>query len=129
MKLGQRVKCSGYVKKNGNRIEVSDDYCQIKKISKFGKEEVIEYDETVVVNEIINKEFEGYICGAKSIHSKIFVEYCCPIDVGVGTMPESVRFRKCDFIDCYEICLVNKNKTWGKRLVPIDNIKISKEVI
>ena len=73
MKLGQRVKCRGYVKKT-----------RIKEL--YGKEENKEYK----VKEIIKEEFNGIAVEKKKINLGAYVHVWGFI-------------KKCDYIDCYKV--------------------------
>ena len=123
-KLGQKVKCHSYIKKTGNWIKkIGERLCYDNAKFKYPKE--IEYSESVVVNEIVKKDFEGFICGMKKkIHKKISCEWYCGVDIGFGDMPDTEKYEKFDYVECYEVCLEHKNKTWGKRYVPICDIEV-----
>lgn len=113
--LGERVICDGYLKKTG--------YCIM--FDEIGKNEVVEstndpkyekefYEgDPVEVKKLELKKFHGYICGKQNVATHISYwedecEYWCRRGI-----------TKDKIVPCYEVCVENKNRSWGKRLVPM----------
>lgn len=129
IKLGQKVKCHSFVRKTGNWIEQCSYYNDVflrLHNKKTNLCEPLEFDEFVEINEIIKKEFEGFVCGKKKIYTHISCAWYDGIDTGFGTPPDTTRIEKDNYIECYEVCVENKNKSWGKRYVPTKDIEVEK---
>lgn len=106
--LGDKVKCNGFLKKTGNYIEIEKDDFGYQKYAST------EDGELVDIKTFERKELIGFICGKRSVATQI---YCDTNEHG------TIHIFKCNFVDCYEICVENKNKSWGKRLVPINFVR------
>lgn len=132
MKLGQKVKCKGYLKKTGNFIQRTDDlpkdlYSTLTngnfEVEKHvaiinGHVKRLNFDEEVKTKEIVQKEFSGIIVGKKEIALSIYVTVAYGYD---GS--EHKCIRKCDFIYCYKVYYAS-----GKsRLVPCDMVEVEDE--
>ena len=74
----------------------------------------------IKVREFIEKEFTGFICGKKKLHTTIYPTVAYQSYTG----DEYDVVYKDTYIDCYEVCVENKNKSWGKRYVPIDKVEV-----
>lgn len=129
MKLGQKVKCKGYLKKTGNFIQRTDDlpkdlYSTLTngnfEVEKHvaiinGHVKRLNFDEEVKTKEIVQKEFSGIIVGKKEIALGIYVT----VEYGYDCS-ERDWIRKCDFIYCYKVYYAS-----GKsRLVPCDMVEV-----
>lgn len=132
IKLGTKVLCKGYLKKNNvyitNDKEGQKELCRLNnkpfKESESGYHDSlgneVDWEEEIKVREFIEKEFTGFVCGKKNLHTTIYPDvYYQPF-----TCNEYDMVYKGGYIACYEVCVENKNKTWGKRYVPIDKVKV-----
>lgn len=115
MKLGQKVKCYGYLQKNKKCIYV-DSKNDLYTDDEF-KNRIDNFDKVKVKDIKKCKEFNGFICGKKNVHTSIYGSYEEP-EYG----SPYVRFYKDDYIKCYEICFEYKGR-WCKRIVPLECIK------
>jgi len=129
MKLGQKVKCKGYLKKTGNFIQRTDglpkDLYSTLTNGNFEVEEHVaiinghvkrlNFEEEVKTKEIVQKEFSGIIVGKKEIFLSIYVT----VEYGYYSS-EREFIRKCDFIYCYKVYYA-----FGKsRLVPCNMVEV-----
>lgn len=112
-KLGDHVLCRGCMKKTGYHIEIETDdngrQCGIASTNYPSYQDVLEDGCLVPINKIEDREFDGYICGQRPVAMDI---YCDTNDYGY------IRVYKENYIDCYEVCIENRNHSWGKRMVP-----------
>lgn len=116
--LGDKVKCNGFLKKTGNFIQIEKDPLKGEYIWTNDTQYPIDFEEgsLVEIKKFEPKEFFGFICGRKSIATHI----CYLIkEIGYKEVP---YISKEKYIDCYEVCVENKNKSWGKRLVPVKEV-------
>lgn len=123
IKLGDVVRCYAYIRKTGNWIKICGEDTFRYQNKKDNLSEPLDSGEGIIVNEIVNAYFEGFVCGKKKIHQRICANWFDGIDTGFGTPPSSIKIEKYDYIDCYEVCLINKNKSWGKRYVPTNKVE------
>lgn len=129
MKLGQKVKCKGYLKKTGNFICKTNDlpkdlYSTVTngnfEIENYvarvnGHVKRLNFDEEVKTKEIVQKEFSGIIVGKKETTLSI----CVTVEYGYDGS-EHERIWKCDFSYCYKVYYA-----LGKsRLVPCDMVEV-----
>jgi hypothetical protein len=130
LSLGTKVICKGFLRKNNNYIthNKEDQKALCKLFNKPFKESEsgyydslgngVDWEEQIKVRDFIEKEFTGFICGKKKLHSTIYPTVCYESYTG----NEYDVVYKDNYIDCYEVCIENKNKTWGKRYVPMDKV-------
>lgn len=132
IELGTKVLCEGYIKRNNNYIDNSlehQKYLCKQNNREFEPSESgfydscgngVDWEQLIPVKDFIANEFTGFICGRKKLHTAIY-----PTVIYVGPyLDEQTVVYKDKYIDCYEVCVENKNKSWGKRYVPIDKVEI-----
>lgn len=134
MKLGQKVKCKGYIVKKTNIEYVYANKKHFKKDMgifgddveepKFYIEDLGEY--TQKITEIKNKKFTGIVVGITPVateyyYTQVEKDFFDPITYGyVDTQPiDQVKVEKAGYIGCYKVYYA-----MGKsRLVPIDLVE------
>lgn len=134
MELGTKVLCKGYMKKTNNYIHndklEQQNLCR-KLNRKFIESESgfydnlgnpIDWEGMTKVMDFVEKEFVGYICGKRRLNVEIYptVEYISY----TGEDREVVYKNWESAINCYEVCVENKNHSWGKRWVPVDKLEV-----
>ena len=132
LELGTKVLCKGYLKKNNvyitNDKEGQRELCRLNnkpfKESESGYHDSlgneVDWEEQIKVREFIEKEFTGFICGRRKLHTTIYPTVAYQSYTG----NEYDVVYKDNYIDCYEVCVENKNKSWGKRYVPMDKVEV-----
>ena len=132
--LGTKVTCKGYLKKTGKGIHNNENeqrqYCKAHNIpfersesgyyDNFGNP--IAWEEFVYTRQFVEKLFVGFICGKKVLHTAIF-----PIGLYDAYGSDVTSVWKDKVVECYEVCVENKNHSWGKRYVPIDKVEVCDE--
>ena len=63
----------------------------------------------------------GIYLGTTKIHTAIYYDYNCAVDVGVGTIPENYRAYKDKYIEVAEIRCKGISKSY---FVPFDDLKV-----
>ena len=103
-KLGDKVKCQGFLKKTGYSIGLDrDEWGHVQEVSTNDPSVAIDFEEGVLVavKKYKQKEFIGFVCGKKRVAETIYYDTS---EYG------GVHICKRDFTDCYEVCVENKNK-------------------
>lgn len=108
--LGDYVSCYGCLKQTGYFIVIDKD---IVWTNDPQYSHAFEDGSEIQVKKIEKTHFYGYICGKKRVATYIYYD-----TDNLG----KIKIYKDKYIDCYEICVENKNKSWGKRLVPTNLI-------
>lgn len=121
MKLGQKVKCGGYIKKTGNYILLSNNRendCLQMFDNETKETKELEYEEDVTVKKIIIcNDFEGLVVGKKRVYFNIYTT----IENDVRGV-EYERIHKGDPIYCLKVYYA-----LGKsRIVPFHLIEVNK---
>ena len=132
VELGAKVLCKGYLKKTYNFItndkDIQKDLCKLNNkpltdsesgyLDGLGNE--VDWEEQIKVKEFVEKEFVGFICGKKNLHTTIYPTVFYQDFTGT----EYDVVCKDNYVLCYEVCVENKNKSWGKRYVPVDKVEV-----
>ena len=120
-KLGDKVECEGFLKKTGLCIYIERDSRKSECIEtndpqypSFG----LEAGDLVEIKRFEPKKFTGFVCGKRHVATHICYE------INYVDYHQIPYISKENYVDCYEVCVENKNKSWGKRLVPIDKIEL-----
>jgi hypothetical protein len=132
MKLGQKVKCKGYLKKSGNYVLGRDNWQKADNIEKLvedkevknfvaiinGEFKGLNYEEDVTLTKIVQKDFKGFIVGKKTVYSTIYLEINYQYDGG-----EYEIFSTNNPIACYKVYYA-----FGKsRLVPCELVEFEED--
>lgn len=121
MKLGTKVKCSGYLKK------VKTKHVESAYAENLSNEAMhmpyIEIEDEIYqpVKEVVKKEFEGIVVAKKCVNLYRCYEIC---DSGYQTYDgASICVSGCDYIDCYQVFF----RMGGSRLVPIEMCEVTND--
>lgn len=126
--LGTKVNCQGYIKKTGNCLITKNDYesafnTKVQCESESGYYDIngksIDYEEFVYTKQFVENPFVGFICGKKTINTAVF-----PIYFWNDHLGDVTQVWKDAYVYCYEVCVENKNHSWGKRYVPMNKVEV-----
>lgn len=116
--LGERVVCDGCLKKTGYFIWFQkigeNEKAALTNDPKYKNE--FDEGDTIETKKYVPKKFHGFVCGKKNVATHIsYLE-------DDGYNPPWYSINKDKIVPCYEVCVENKNKSWGKRLVPMEYV-------
>lgn len=115
MKLGDRVRCTGYIRKSGNWYEMSEDRQTCSFFHKDDEPEEVDGLHECARFETVQKEFTGIFVGKKQEAALLVASY----EEG-----EYIRSGYCIFKDCWKPVAIVYYAENRKHLVPMDMIEM-----
>jgi len=114
MKLGTKVKCSGYLYKVKTQHVESAYREEPTEHFKFMGGIRIEEDMSQEVRKVEKCDFEGIVVAKKFVYKSRYYELCSRHWEDEDY--ENIRVSGCDYVDCYQVFF----RMGGSRLVPIE---------